>query len=80
MDLQTRKITFVQEFLRLKDEETICDLEDFLKKKKNELFERNLTPMSLEQFEQEIKQSLDDADQGKMIKASELKQKIQKWN
>lgn len=80
MDLQTRKITFVQEFLRLKDEEIICDLEDFLKKRKSELFERNLTPMSLEHFEQEIKQSLNDADQGKMIKASELKQKIQKWN
>lgn len=34
MDLQTQKITFVQEFLKLQNEEIISNLEGFLRKKK----------------------------------------------
>jgi hypothetical protein len=58
MDLQTRKITFVQEFLRLQNEEIVSGLEDLLRKKKIELFEKKLTPMHIEQFNQEIDQSI----------------------
>jgi hypothetical protein len=40
MDLQTRKIIFVQEFLRLQNEEIIHGLEKLLRKKKAEQFEK----------------------------------------
>lgn len=80
MDLQARKIYFVQEFLRLQDEEIIGGLESYLKKKKIEMIEKNLTPMSIEQFKQEIDQALTDVEEGRMIKASDLKKKVQKWN
>ena len=80
MDLQTRKIAFVQEFLRLQDEEIIGGLENFLKKKRIEMFEKNQTPMSIEQFNHEIDKALTDVEEGRMIKASDLKKKVQKWN
>ena len=80
MDLQTRKITFVQEFLRLQNEEIVSGLEDFLRKKKIELFEENLTPMSIEQFNQEIDQSLMDSKEDRVTSAKELKEKVRKWS
>jgi len=80
MDLEARKISFVQEFLRLQNEEIVSGLEKLLRKRKAELIEKNLTPMSKEQFNEEIDQAMDDSKKGKLIKASELKSKIQKWN
>ena len=79
MDLQSRKITFVQEFLRLQNEDIISGLENLLRKKKAEQFEKDLSPMSLEQFNNEIDQALEDSTNGKVIKATDLKEKIKKW-
>ena len=80
MDLQARKITFVQEFLRLQNEEIINGLENLLRKKKAEQFEKELKPMSLEQFNNEIDQAIEDSKNEKVIKASDLKAKIKKWD
>ena len=79
MDLQTRKITFVQEFLRLQNEEIISGLEKFLRNKKTEQFEQTLKPMSIEQFNLEIDQSMKDSDEGRIISARDLKEKVKKW-
>ncbi|MEI6141808.1 MAG: hypothetical protein WCP85_21225 [Mariniphaga sp.] len=79
MDLQTRKITFVQEFLRLQNEEIISGLEKFLRNKKAEQFEQTLKPMSIEQFNLEIDQSMKDSDEGRIISAMDLKEKVKKW-
>lgn len=79
MDLQTRKITFVQEFLRLQNEEIIVALENILRKKKLDLYELNQKPMSLEKFNNEIDQSLDDSANERLTKAQDLKEKINKW-
>ena len=76
MDLQTRKITFVQEFLRLQNEEIISGLEKFLRNKKAEQFEQTLEPMSIEQFNLEIDQSMKDSDEGRIISAKYLKGKV----
>lgn len=80
MDLETRKISFVQEFLRLQNEEIVSGLEKLLRKKKAELIEKNLKPMSLDQYNAEIDQAMEDSKKGRMIKASDLKEKIQKWD
>jgi len=79
MDLQTRKITFVQEFLRLQNEEIISGLENFLRNKKVEQFEQTLEPMSLEQFNREIDQSMKDSDEDRVISARDLKDKVKSW-
>jgi hypothetical protein len=80
MDLETRKITFVQEFLRLQNEEIVIGLEKLLRKKKKDLFEKKLTPMSMEQFNKEIDQAMDDSENGRIISAKELKKKMHKWS
>jgi hypothetical protein len=79
MDLQTRKITFVQEFLRLQNEDIVFGLEEYLRMKKNELYEKRLTPMSIEQFNEEIDKSIEDSNEDRVISASELKENVRKW-
>ena len=80
MDLETRKISFVQEFLRLQNEEIISGLEKMLRTRKAELVENNLNPMSMQQFNDEIDQALNDSTKGQIIKATDLKTKVQKWS
>ncbi len=78
MDLQARKISFVQEFLRLKNEEIISGLESLLKKRKSEIYENELKPMSLDNFNKEIDQALEDSENDRVIKATDLKSKFKK--
>ncbi|EOZ98042.1 hypothetical protein A33Q_1549 [Indibacter alkaliphilus LW1] len=79
MDLEARKILFVQEFLRLQNEEIVSVLENLLRKQKAELIERNFKPMTKEEYNAEIDQAMKDSQNGRMIKATDLKSKIQKW-
>ena len=80
MNLEARKISFVQEFLRLDNERIIDTLERLLQKNKSEAFEQNLKPMSLKQFNDEINLSLNDEENDRLIEATDLKNEIQKWS
>ena len=79
MDLEARKISFVQEFLRLQSEDIISGLEKLLRKKKIEMIDKSFRPMSMQQFNDGIDQALDDSENGRIIKATDLKSKTQKW-
>ena len=80
MDIETRKLSFVQEFLRLQNEEIISGLENFLRKRKAELVEENMKPMTMDQYNDEIDRAMEDSMNGRMIKATDLKEKIKKWD
>ena len=80
MDLQNRKISFVQEFLRIQNEEIISGLEKLLREQKAELFKKNQQPMTIEEFNHEIDQALEDSKNDKVTKATDLKDKINKWS
>ena len=76
MDLQSRKIEFMQEFLKIQSEEVISRLENLLRKEKQESF----NSMTVEEFNLRIDKSMEDSINGKLIEASDLKAKIEKWN
>lgn len=79
MDIQTRKINFVQEFLRLKNIKLIEKLEKILLKDKARDYEANLKPMSIDNFNKMIDKSVEDAKQGNLVNARELKESVKKW-
>ena len=58
MDLQTRKLNFIQEFLRLKNEKLIAKLENILKSEKVKSYEEHISPMS----EDELNRIIDEAE------------------
>jgi hypothetical protein len=64
MDLEARKISFVQEFLRLQNEEIVSGLENFLRKRKTEFMENSQKPMTKDKLNAEIAQTMDDSKNG----------------
>ena len=71
MDLQTRKIEFIQEFLKLQSEEVISQFENLLKKKStNE--ESIIKPMSIKELNSRIDKSEADFKNGKFKTSSQL--------
>lgn len=50
MDIQTRKLNFIQEFLKIQSEELVSQFEKLLNKEKSTISDRDLSPMSIEEF------------------------------
>ena len=80
MDLQTRKLKLIQEFLKVQSEEVISQLEKILKKENTKSEQEGFRPMTIEEFNSRIDQSMDDSKNGRLIEANDLKAKIDKWN
>ncbi|MFK7750263.1 MAG: hypothetical protein AB8B65_17870 [Kordia sp.] len=80
MDLQSRKIKFVQEFLKVQSEEVISRLESVLKINQNYPDQEDFKPMSVEEFNARIDTSMEDFKNGKLTEASVLKSSIDKWS
>lgn len=80
MNIEARKLSFIQEFLKVENEKVIIALENFFNNTKLEMFESELKPMSLSQFNIEIDKSLDDEAKGRVINVNDLETKIQKWS
>jgi rRNA pseudouridine-1189 N-methylase Emg1 (Nep1/Mra1 family) len=80
MDLQTRKISFVQEFLKLQNEEIISLFENLLRKERKKISSKKLEPMTLEEFNKRIDLSLEDSEKGRLTESSELLSEIEKWS
>jgi len=79
MDLKTRKLAFIQEFLKIQNEELISGLENLLRTNKNLLFQESLKLMSQEELESEVAQALVGYGQGNFIEAESLKEVIKEW-
>jgi hypothetical protein len=80
MDLQSRKIKFIQEFLKIQSEELVSRLENFLRSENNSELNDKFEPMTKDEFNRRIDKSMEDSKNGRLIKASDLKAKIDKWN
>ncbi|MFC4632410.1 hypothetical protein ACFO3O_00710 [Dokdonia ponticola] len=72
MNLEARKIKFVQEFLKLQSEEAISRLEKILRKEKNASDEQTFEPMSQDDLNQRIDTSESDFQNGRFKSSSEL--------
>ncbi len=72
MNLEARKIEFVQEFLNIQSEEIVSRLEKILRKEKkiatNQIFE----PMSQDNFNKRIDKSESDFQNNRFKKSSEI--------
>ncbi len=79
MDLQTRKLTFVREFLTIQNEDIVDRFEKMLKKEKSRSNEKDFYPMTLVEFYNGIDQSLLDSNNGKLTDIEELIKEIEGW-
>ena len=72
MDIQTRKIEFIQEFLKLQSEEAISKLEKILKKEKDTSDEKLFNPMTIDELNKRIDKSESDFKNNRFKTSSEL--------
>jgi hypothetical protein len=79
MDIQTRKLNFIQEFLKIKNEEVISRFENLLNKENSNLSDRDLSPMSIEEFNKRIDMSLVDSENENIHEINDLLDEISKW-
>lgn len=79
MDIQARKILFVQEFLRIADDEIVTKLEGLLRIERKKKLEAELHPMTLKEFNEIIDKSEDDIKFGRVTEAKNLLNQIDTW-
>ena len=72
MNIEARKIEFIQEFLKLQSEEVITKLEKLLKKEQKASDDHLSTPMSEEELNKRIDQSESDFLNNRFKSSSEL--------
>ncbi|MDQ7916308.1 hypothetical protein RBU60_01875 [Mesonia sp. MT50] len=75
MDIETRKIEFVQEFLKLQSEEVISKFEKILKKEKESSNDSIENSMTKEELNARIEKSESDFKNKRCKKTSELLEK-----
>ncbi len=80
MDIQTRKIEFIQEFLKLQNEDLISKFEDLLY---SEVILQNnhiIQSMSVDELNRRIDLSLNDSLSNKLTESKDLLAEIEKWD
>lgn len=79
MDIQARKLILIEEFLRISDESLITKLESLIRQEKKITYEKDLKPMSLNEFHDMIDLAKQDSDTGRVISHQDLKKKVKTW-
>ncbi|WP_313099214.1 hypothetical protein [Epilithonimonas sp.] len=77
MNIESRKIEFVQAFLNLQSEELISQFEKLLKKAKQS--EKELKPFTMEELHERIAKSEDDFENGRFKTQEELEKISSNW-
>ena len=72
MDIHTRKIVFIQAFLKLQSEEVIAQFEKLLKKTTNMESGKEFEPFTIEELNERIAKSENDFENGRFKTTSEL--------
>jgi len=72
MDIEARKIEFIQEFLKLQSEEAISKLENLLKKEKDTTDERMFNLMTIDELNKRIDKSESDFKNNRFKTSSEV--------
>jgi len=79
MDIQARQLNLDEEFIRISDESFIEKLESLIRIEKKKQHERELKPMSLNEFHEMIDQAKDDKAKGRVVSHEDIKKKIKSW-
>lgn len=79
MNIQSRKLVLIEEFLQINDESLITKLESLIRHEKKISHERELKPMSMKEFHEMIDQAKSDIDTGRVISHQELIKKSKTW-
>lgn len=79
MTVETRKLNFIEEFIKITDEDLIKRMEEMLLDDKRKRYEQELKPMKMEEFHSIIEQSRHEIKNGLITTQQDLKKEIRSW-
>ena len=79
MNIQYRKLHFIQEFIRLADINLLNKFEKMLKEEREKMFEAEIKPMTMKQYEQRVDSAIDDFKNNRVTTGRKLKKDIATW-
>jgi len=79
MDLQSRKIQFIQEFLKYGNANILDKLEELLNQERTKEFEKEIKPMTLKEYEARVEKAFEDVKNNRVMSARKLKNEIATW-
>lgn len=77
MNIEARKLEFIQEFLKLKSEDALLRLEKLLRKEQSTSGDHTFTPMTHEELNKRIDKSESDFQNNRFKTSSELLKKYE---
>ena len=78
MNLQIRKLNFIEEYLRITNENILDVLETVLKKEKTKAISAQIKPMTLQDLQIKLDRSEQDIKNGKIYSQEEIEQFFKK--
>ena len=79
MNLEARKLTFIEKFISLNNDEIISQFEELLAKVNNNYPTDGIKPMTVHEFNERIDSSMKDSSEGKLISHNDLKKESEEW-
>lgn len=79
MSIQTKKLHFIQEILKLRDERLIDKLYELFNAEIKRSTEGNMSPLTIDELNLMIDKAESDVENGKVVSADELLKSIQQW-
>lgn len=74
MDIDARKISFIQKFTRLQNEDSLKMFELLL-----EIENQNLQPMTHEEYKSQVKEGLEDYKAGRTTSTENFQKEVKNW-
>jgi hypothetical protein len=72
MDIQTHKLEFLSEYLRINDEELLLKLSTLLRRERQKRVKGYLQPMTQEELSNKLKKAENDIQEGKIMSQLEI--------
>ncbi|MBA4411397.1 MAG: hypothetical protein C0397_18505 [Odoribacter sp.] len=72
MDIQSRKIHFIQEFLKYANTSILDQFEEMLKIEREKVFEKEIEPMTLKEYELRVEKAFEDVKNNR-VKSQKVK-------
>ncbi len=79
MDLQTRRIHFIQEFLSCANSNMLDRFEEILEQEQEKALEKELKPITIKEYEQRIEIAIEDVRNGRAKSVRDLKEEVATW-
>jgi len=80
MDIQSIKLKFIEDFLRLQNEQLILKLNEFLNREKKKIYEKSLKPMTITELHKKIDKAEKDIKEENVFTQDQVEEIFSKGN